>query len=103
MPWYSIEWIQHENENFMITKAPVWFNPNAHVSLSACVVFFLEISLWVHYNAYVRGTYKATQGKDELNPKLFLKKEGNLINIKNDLGEFWDSIQEKNEKNINLM
>jgi hypothetical protein len=72
-----------------------------HVSLAACVVFFLEVSLWVHYNAYVKGLYRVT--KEELNPKMFIKKENNFINVKNELQDFWISIQEKTEKNQMLL
>lgn len=85
----------------LFTKTPIWFNPIRHVSLAACVVFFLEVSLWVHYNAYVKGLYRVT--KDDLNPKMFIKKESNFINVKNELQDFWISIQEKTEKNLMLL
>ena len=64
-------------------------------------MFFLEISLWVHYFAYVKGLYSLN--KDELNPKIFTKKAGNYINIKNELQDFWVGIQEKTEKNQMLL
>ena len=85
----SIDWDQQKE--FFNTKSPLWFHPSSsYVSLPACIVFFLEISLWVHYNAYVKGLYRVT--KEDLNAKIFVKKEGNFINVKNELGDFWSSI-----------
>jgi hypothetical protein len=88
---YSITW---DDQNGMFqTQMPVWFNPAENNSLATWVIFYLEISLWVHYEAYVRNGFKAEGGFNEnLNKHIFIPKDNQCINLKNELTIFWQNI-----------
>ena len=37
------------------SRTPIWFDASESNSLSYWIIFYLEISLWIHYLSYVRG------------------------------------------------
>lgn len=71
------------------TKAPIWFDPSESNSLAYWVIFYLEIALWVHYMAYIRGQFR---GADNLNKNVFIKREKQYINLKEEIGAFWENV-----------
>ena len=78
---FSINYNEHTG-NFN-TKTPIWFQPNEHNSMAYWIIFYLEISLWVHYLSYVNGHYRLDQSI--INKQLFIKKEYQYINIKSEI------------------
>jgi hypothetical protein len=65
----------------------VWFAANEHNSLAYWIIFFLEISLWVHYLSYVRGYFR--QQDASLNRQLFIRKESQYINARHEIKASW--------------
>jgi hypothetical protein len=37
---------------------PIWFEPKENNSLATWIIFFLEISLWLHYEAYIKSKFR---------------------------------------------
>ncbi|CDW72233.1 UNKNOWN [Stylonychia lemnae] len=95
----EINW--DDQKMFFIVKTPTWFVPSAYNSLAYWVIFLFEISLWVHYEAYVKSRFMIN--KTTLDPKLFLSKQGQLINVKNELQSYWSQIQEKSKQNHTIL
>ena len=75
----------------MITRSPVWFQSNEHNSLAYWIIFYLEVSLHVHYQCYVLGRFRNNEGNLP-NKQLFLKKDGQYINIRNEIKTPWFSL-----------
>ncbi len=94
-----IDW--DEQKLFFVVKTPVWFKPESNNSITNWIIFYLEISLWVHYYAYVKSRFRNT--KETLNPKIFISKEGQLINVRNELSKQWMQITEKQKVNENTI
>jgi hypothetical protein len=71
-----------------------------HNSLACWIIFYLEISMWVHYQAYVRGLYRDSQsvGNSELNRHIFIRRDNQYINLKNELTAFWESLPQGKDK-----
>lgn len=69
---FSIDW--DSQRGFFITKTPAWFIPSVNNSLASYIIFYLEISLWMHYEAYVRGKFR-TQKQESLDANFFIDKE----------------------------
>jgi len=57
---------------FFIVKTPTWHIPSANNSLANWIIFFFEISLWVHFEAYVKSRFMVTKSTPD--PKIFLPK-----------------------------
>ncbi len=72
------------------TKTPTWFDANESLSLSYWIIFYYEIALWVHYLAYVRGTF--AQHDSVLNRAIFVNKETQYVNLKNEVATQWNTI-----------
>lgn len=76
--------------NHFTTRTPVWFDQSQPQSLAFWIILYLEISLWVHYDTYVKGLYR--QAHDcKPSSLIYIKKEGQYFDIKNELGSFWES------------
>lgn len=70
------------------TKTPVWFDLGECNSLAYWVIFYMEISLWVHYMAFVRQQLRPTS-------PIFIPREKQYINLRNELGPFWETFHSK--------
>ncbi len=91
--------ITYDNANQRFnTKSPTWFDTIGNNSLAYWIIFFLEISLWVHYQAYVRGQFKTTASESPLNRNVFITKDKQYVNLKNELGPYWQGITRGEDK-----
>jgi hypothetical protein len=52
----------------------------------------MEISLWVHYMAFVRQQFRPQSS-------VFLPRTSQYINLKNELGSFWESLHQSGTPN----
>lgn len=59
---------------FFVIKTPSWFVPSANNSLAYWIIFYFEISLWVHFEAHEKNRFRVT--KETLDPKIFIKRDG---------------------------
>lgn len=74
------------------TQSPVWFDSKSYNSLAYWIIFYLEISLWTHYLAYIRGMFRSNSDSQQLNKSIFLSKENQYINIKNEMTGYWETV-----------
>ena len=58
------------------SRTPIWFDASESNSLSYWIIFYLEISLWIHYLSYVRGQFRVFDQEDSINRMVFISKEG---------------------------
>lgn len=80
----------------MSTKAPIWFDTSVHNSLATWLAFYLEMALYVHYQAYVRGLFRGADG--ELHSELFIRRDNQYLNLKNELSDFWESLPQGKDR-----
>eukprot|EP00347_Sterkiella_histriomuscorum_P003090 403365629 len=96
----DIDW-DVQRQHFVV-KTPSWFVPYSNNSLANWIIFYFEISLWIHYEAYVRPRFRGTT-KDTLDSTIFIPKNDQILNLKNDLSSYWSSFVERTKTHPSLM
>ena len=89
LPVYSITFDEFSGK--FNTKTPIWFDLEDYNSLSYWIIFYLEISLWIHYLAYVRSMFKVAPETLPNKHSIFMPSEGQYLNLKNEISNYWES------------